>query len=285
MNTLDAAAARILSPLSELLQRPLQLAQSETGNSFAIRTGIPRVSVVATDGRSFNDAERQLVLALFDVVRMAEESEARFQELENRMLSLQRENLDLTVKNRVLSEVSSRDSLTGLYNRGYVIEKLDSEINRSVRHGSPMSLLLLDIDHFKNINDTYGHAAGDEVLKAVGKLLRESCRVYDVPGRYGGEEFCILLPETHVGNTTIVAERIRKRLETTQLPCGDATATVTASIGIAGVDSGPNEGVLSPAALIERADRALYSAKHRGRNRIEMFDAALIEGADEGLNH
>ena len=117
------------------------------------------------------------------------------------MLSLQRENLDLVVKNRMLSEVSSRDALTGLYNRWFVIEKIDSEMNRALRHGSPMSLLMLDIDHFKRVNDTWGHGAGDQVLKAIGKLLRDSCRVYDVPGRYGGEEFCIVLPETRPGNT------------------------------------------------------------------------------------
>ena len=98
------------------------------------------------------------------------------------MLSLQRENLDLVVKNRTLSEVSSRDSLTGLYNRWFVIEKIDSEMNRALRHGSPMSLIMLDIDHFKRVNDTWGHGAGDEVLQGIGKLLRDSCRVYDVPG-------------------------------------------------------------------------------------------------------
>ncbi len=157
------------------------------------------------------------------MLRLVEESEARYEELEQRMLSLQRENLDLVVKNRLLSEVSSRDTLTGLYNRWFVIEKIDSEINRSIRHGSPMSLLMLDVDHFKRINDTWGHSAGDQVLQGIGKLLRDSCRVYDVPGRYGGEEFCIVLPETKTGNTTVVAERIRSRLDSTELPCGETS--------------------------------------------------------------
>ena len=288
MDSFESAAGRILVPLSELLHKPLYLVDGqspEAGNTFAVRVAVPRVAVVSADGSPFSEEERRMIHELFQVVRLAAESEARYQELEQRMLSLQRENLDLVVRNRLLSEVSSRDALTGLYNRWFVIEKIDTEINRALRHGSPMSLLMLDIDHFKRINDTWGHAAGDQVLQAIGKLLRDSCRVYDVPGRYGGEEFCILLPETRVGNTTIVAERIRQRLEATEMPCGDTNIVMTASIGIAGMEAPDATEILSPAALIDRADRALYSAKRRGRNRIEMWDHALLEGADEATNH
>jgi diguanylate cyclase (GGDEF)-like protein len=288
MTTFELAAARILAPLSELLHKPMHLVDGQSpdaNNTFAIRLNMPRVAIVAADGSPFTDHERRLILELFDCIRVAHESESRYQELEQRMLSLQRENLDLTVRNRNLSEVSSRDTLTGLYNRWYVIEKIDSELNRAMRHGSPMSLLMLDIDHFKRINDTWGHPAGDEVLRAVGKLLRESCRIYDVPGRYGGEEFCIVLPETKPGNTTVVAERIRQRLESTALSYGDGSVAVTASIGIAGTDSDTEGEVLSPAALIDRADRALYSAKSRGRNRIEMWERALFDGVDAVGGH
>ena len=288
MQTFESAVTRILPPLSELLHRPLYVVDGqspEAGNTFAVRMSMPRVAIVAADGKPFSESERRLVQELFDVVRIAEESEERYCELEQRMLSLQRENLDLVVRNRALNEVSSRDTLTGLYNRWYVIEKIDSEINRAIRHGSPMSLLMIDIDHFKRINDTWGHPAGDQVLAAIGKLLRDSCRVYDVPGRYGGEEFCIVLPETRPGSTTTVAERIRQRLETTELACGESKIAVTASIGIAGMDALASEEILSPAALIDRADRALYSAKSRGRNRIEMWDRALLEGAESAIGH
>ncbi|HEY0372937.1 MAG TPA: GGDEF domain-containing protein [Thermoanaerobaculia bacterium] len=286
MQTFESAATRILSPLSELLHRPLQLVDSHTAehsHAFAVRLAMPRVSIIALDGRPFADAERRLIVEMFDVLRLVEESEARYEELEHRMLSLQRENLDLVVKNRLLSEVSSRDTLTGLYNRWFVMEKIDSELNRSLRHGSPMSLLMLDIDHFKRVNDTWGHSAGDQVLQGIGKLLRDCCRVYDVPGRYGGEEFCIVLPETKTGNTTVVAERIRHRLESTALQCGDTSIAMTASIGIAGMDE-PNGDALSPAGLIERADRALYTAKNRGRNRVEMWDSAFL-AADAASGH
>lgn len=278
MSIVENTASRILPPLASLLRKPLALADSRTSearNAFAVRLPLPQFSIVAGDGSSFSDEERRMIIELFDVLRVAEESEARFRELENRMLSLQRENLDLTVKNRTLSEVSSRDALTGLYNRCYVIEKLDSEINRALRHGSPMALLMLDVDHFKQINDTYGHSTGDQVLQAIGQLLRDSCRVYDVPGRYGGEEFCIVLPETKLGNTTVVAERIRTKLASASLKAGDAALSVTASIGIAGIDE--TGGALSPADLIDRADRALYRAKDRGRNRVEMWNDVAVE--------
>lgn len=288
MQSFESVAARILEPLSELLHKPLSLVDGqspEARNAFAIRLSTPRMALVSTDGNPFTDGERRLIDELFGVVRLAGESEARYEELEQRMLSLQRENLDLVVRNRTLSEVSSRDSLTGLYNRWFVIEKIDSEMNRALRHGSPMSLLMLDIDHFKRVNDTWGHGAGDQVLQAIGKLLRDSCRVYDVPGRYGGEEFCIVLPETKPGSTSVVAERIRSRLEATSLPCGDTSIVVTASIGIAGLDVPEGNELMSPAALIDRADRALYSAKNRGRNRVELWDHAVFEGASDATSH
>jgi diguanylate cyclase (GGDEF)-like protein len=288
MHPFESAAGRILVPLSELLRRPLHLVDSqssEAGKSFAVRFTSPRVAIVSSDGATFSDIERRLIQELFDVVRVAEESEARYVELEQRMMSLQRENLDLVVRNRTLSEVSSRDSLTGLYNRWFVIEKLDSELNRAMRHGSPMSLLMLDVDHFKRVNDTFGHAAGDQVLQGIGKVLRDSCRVYDVAGRYGGEEFCIVLPETKPGNTSVVAERIRSRLESTEIPCGETSIVVTASIGIAGMDTPADSEVLSPAALLDRADRALYSAKNRGRNRVEMWDSELLQGVEDATGH
>jgi diguanylate cyclase (GGDEF)-like protein len=134
---------------------------------------------------------------------------------------------------------------------------------------------MLDIDHFKRVNDAFGHAAGDGVLRSVAQVLRDSCRVYDVPGRYGGEEFCVVLPETKTGNTTVVAERIRERMASSSFNVGADSVVVTASIGIAGIDSMEGEGIVSPSILIDRADRALYSAKHHGRNRVELWDVAM----------
>lgn len=278
MSILESATSRILAPLSALLRRPLKLASGQPAQAthvFAVRDAGARLSVVAQDGMAFSPDERQLLNEIFQVMHIADESDARFRELERRMLLLQRENLDLIIRNRALSEATARDTLTGLYNRSYLVEKLDSEISRALRHNSPMAVLMLDIDHFKRVNDSYGHSAGDQVLQCVGKVLKESCRVYDVPGRYGGEEFCIVLPETRIGNTTIVAERIRERLAATSIPVNDGSVIVTASIGIAGIESAPTEGVLSPGALLERADRALYSAKNLGRNRVELWTGGV----------
>jgi len=206
-------------------------------------------------------------------------------DLHERIAHLSKDNLELIMKNRVLAEVSARDALTGLYNRWFVIEKIESEINRSLRHGSSMALLMIDLDHFKDVNDTYGHTAGDEVLRDVARVLKESCRVYDVPGRYGGEEFCVVLPETTLHSTPTVAERIRQRLEQNAREIGGASVIVTASIGIAGVEGDGTDPVLSPGMLIERADRALYSAKNHGRNCVAVWDSGLSGGRPLETNH
>lgn len=248
---------RILRPLSSLLKAPLEMDHASRG-------------VRRADGQPLDIVERELLGEVLDLIGHAHENDVRLRALEERVTALQFENLDLMAKNSFLSEISARDSLTGLYNRWYVMEKIDSEMNRSVRNGQPMSVLMLDLDHFKQINDSYGHPAGDSVLKSVGQTLRESCRVYDVPGRYGGEEFCIVLPETKVNGTQTVAERIRSRVESASVMIGDSEIKVTASIGVAGMDS-TEDGVLSASALIERADRALYTAKHQGRNRVEFW--------------
>lgn len=269
----EDAAGRIVRSLSTLFDRELTVidpSADHDGRSFFLTP-----SLAISEDAALGEAERALIRDVAAMIRFADERDVRVRELEERLAGAERENLDLAAKNRVLSEISARDALTGLYNRWYVMEKIDSEMNRSLRHGCPVSLLMLDIDHFKRINDSFGHTAGDHVLRAVGQVLRDSCRVYDVPGRYGGEEFCVVLPETKVGNTTVVAERIRTRLERSRFDVGDDNVVVTASIGIAGIDSVEEEGVVSPSTLIDRADRALYSAKNRGRNRIEMWDSQM----------
>lgn len=281
----DEAAERILPPLSHLLKRTLRVDEStKVADAFAVHLALGNLSVVA-ENEPFSDNERQFIRNVFDVVRSAEENDVRARDLQERLTRLELQNLELIMTNRVLSEVTARDSLTGLYNRWYVMDKIESEINRSLRHGSPMALMLLDIDHFKRINDTFGHTAGDQVLQSVGKLLKESCRVYDVPGRYGGEEFCVLLPQMEVGNSPSVAERIQHRLASNEMSFGGASVTVTASIGIAGLDAAGGQSPLSPTALIDRADRALYTAKNRGRNRYEIWDAGLTNMAPDDISH
>jgi diguanylate cyclase (GGDEF)-like protein len=284
MRRIAEAAGQVLRPLSSLLSTRLKLENGTAAdeNSSTVNIAGSNLVVRAADSRPFTDTEREFLREVFDLIRLAEQTDARMRAFEDRIGRLEGENLDLLMQNRTLSEISARDSLTGLYNRWYVMEKIDSEMNRALRHGSPMSVLMLDLDHFKKVNDSFGHSVGDEVLKVVGQVLRESCRVYDVAGRYGGEEFCVVLPETRVGNTKQVAERIRSRLASTELPVGSSSITVTASIGVAGMDSVSDEGVVSAAALLDRADRALYAAKHHGRNRVELW---LPEAPPSATSH
>jgi two-component system, cell cycle response regulator len=161
---------------------------------------------------------------------------------------------------------ATRDALTGVHNRRWFDEALGSELAFSRRHVRPLSLLLLDIDFFKRINDTHGHPGGDRVLAAIGELVSTVVRREDAVARYGGEEFAILLRDTDGTAARACAERIRRAIETATITHMARTIPVTASIGVATV-RGATAGTSS--ALIDAADRCLYQAKERGRNRVE----------------
>lgn len=165
---------------------------------------------------------------------------------------------------RLIEESSKIDALTGLHNRRWLEDTYQREIKRSNAGNYPLSTIMLDIDHFKNVNDTYGHLAGDQVLVAVAQTINESLRPTDMPVRYGGEEFTVFLPSTSLENARIVAERLRKNMERTKiaLPSGKVL-NVTISIGVA--ERIPSDTV---SGIIERADKALYHAKENGRNRV-----------------
>lgn len=160
-------------------------------------------------------------------------------------------------------QLSVTDALTGLLNRRYIEERLIEEVKRSNRHGYPMSFVMLDVDHFKSYNDQFGHPAGDEALKIVGQVLRDTLRGADVAARYGGEEFAILLPQTTSDEAAVIAERLRVNVESAEFPCRD----VTVSIGVA---SGSAE-LCTTDGLIKAADRALYDAKRNGRNLVRIY--------------
>ncbi|BBD06758.1 GGDEF domain-containing protein [Desulfovibrio ferrophilus] len=158
------------------------------------------------------------------------------------------------------------DDLTGLFNRRYFTAELQKEIERSRRLKRPMALLMADIDHFKDFNDTFGHAGGDKALASVGSIMRKSARLMDQAIRYGGEEFAFILPHTSKEDAIVVAERLRVAMEShTPLDSvGDPLRPVTLSIGLSAC---PDDGE-DPIALIEAADRALYRAKGQGRNQV-----------------
>jgi diguanylate cyclase (GGDEF)-like protein len=169
----------------------------------------------------------------------------------------------------ILEHENVTDPLTGIYNRRYLDRRLKDEVRRAHRYGFPLSVLLLDIDHFKQLNDQCGHQFGDVVLKAVSQTIAQSARASDVVARYGGEEILVIATNTSVGDAIHLGERLRSLIEKMDLdrldhdvPCKSSRTTV--SVGVAGLsDETSNEGL-----LIENADSALYQAKREGRNRV-----------------
>lgn len=153
-----------------------------------------------------------------------------------------------------------RDSMTGLYNHQYIVSNLEEEITRSERYKIPLSIIVLDVDNFKKVNDTYGHVMGDSVLKRVSKTIKTQCRTMDKIGRYGGDEFLIVLPETGLEKAVVLARRLMEAVESL---ASDKTGKVTVSMGIAQLEEGE-----TVSAFIERADDKLYAAKRAGRNRF-----------------
>ena len=156
------------------------------------------------------------------------------------------------------------DSLTSLYNRRHLFELADREFQRARRYRIPLSIMMVDIDEFKRVNDTYGHAIGDQVLQGVAECCRKELRGVDVIGRYGGDEFVALLPETGLPAACQVAERLRRSIAERVLDTRAGRVAVTVSLGIAVMD----DEHLTPETLIDRADKALYVAKQNGRNRV-----------------
>ncbi len=162
-----------------------------------------------------------------------------------------------------VQEHSVRDALTGCFNRAHTSDALDTEIGRSRRSGTPLSVLMFDVDHFKRVNDTYGHLSGDAVLSAVGQRLRHVLRKSDIRCRFGGDEFMVVLPDTPESGALRVAEWLRSEMEQIKI---DANPPIRVSISV-GITTAFG-GDTSAAALIERADRALYEAKAAGRNCV-----------------
>ncbi len=166
------------------------------------------------------------------------------------------------------AEAAIVDPASGLFNRPYFQSRLEEELQRSSRHATPVSLLMIDIDGFKAINDTFGHVAGDTVIRDVSDILRRSVRVFDVCARYGGEEFAVLMPGSGVDSATAIAERIRRRIQAFQsVETAFDNLRVTVSIGVA--ESRKGAGARE---MIERADSALYVAKRAGKNRVSTSD-------------
>jgi diguanylate cyclase (GGDEF)-like protein len=167
-----------------------------------------------------------------------------------------------------LRDQATRDSLTRLWNRSSILTELARELARAARESRPLGVVIVDLDHFKHINDTYGHLAGDAVLREAARRMQNSIRQYDSIGRYGGEEFLILFPGCSEADSYAQAERLRRQLALTEMPVNDSSVRVTASFGV--TVALPGE-IWTEEELIRTADEALYIAKKSGRNRVEIL--------------
>jgi len=191
-----------------------------------------------------------------------------FIELHRYRMELEGAQQKIIVQKKELEELSITDDLTGLYNRRYLNTILRQEFDRSTRYGSDFAVLMLDLDHFKNVNDTYGHVFGDHVLRELSRQIMSAIRSSDFAFRFGGEEITLILPQTDVKGAAQTAEHIRSRLASEPIVDGIHSATITISIGITAFMQNFSEDRND---LISLADQALYLAKDKGRNRIEIY--------------
>jgi diguanylate cyclase (GGDEF)-like protein len=179
--------------------------------------------------------------------------------------------LENVISNEMLKYIGLTDALTGVYNRRYIDRRLVEEVARARRQGYRLSCLYIDVDHFKQVNDTYGHQAGDDVLREVASRIKAELRMSDALGRFGGEEFVVLLIDADVESASVVAQRIRASVANQLFLLGEGQGlAVTVSIGVAALDESERELAIEDAAqeLVAQADGALYEAKQQGRDRV-----------------
>lgn len=224
-------------------------------------------SVMAATLRTWDD--------VFGAVYVSAREPNAFTERHRELLVMFARHVVYPIQRERLQALATTDVMTGLSNHRAFRARLKDEVDRARRYAHPLSLILLDIDHFKRVNDTLGHRAGDLLLSQIGGMLRRNSRGIDFAARYGGEEMAILCPETRPEDAAVVAERIRQAIEGRRFELADAgTVSITVSLGVAGVP----ESAGDEAALVEEADRALYAAKAKGRNRV--CQAPLLHSAD-----
>jgi diguanylate cyclase (GGDEF)-like protein len=233
-----------------------------------------RVEFMGEFSESFNAMVVQLDQTLKEVVKKESELSKANAELLKEITIRKQTEAALRESEEAFRHMAITDSLTGLYNRRHFNQLAESEITRALRYTRPLSVMMLDIDFFKRVNDTFGHTSGDMVLKMVAKTVKERVRSNDIPARYGGEEFIVLLPETTAADAAIVAENLRCSIEASTAQGEKHPITITASFGVSDhlekTKSIPNERVISE--FISKADQALYASKNAGRNRVTVFE-------------
>lgn len=230
--------------------------KSDSFISYPIMIGGRKIGVLnvtdSIDGEVYNESDLELLNTISPQLAVALDR-----------TSLKRQAVELR-------QISITDPLTGLLNRRYLAERLSEEINRSQRHGYPMSFMMIDVDEFKSYNDKFSHPEGDKALQIVGQCLKATLRAADVAARYGGEEFSILLPQTNINEAFVIAERLRQKVESTDFP----NRKVTISIGI----STCSAEMCDAKTLMSAADKALYQAKGKGRNNVQIYRQSRTAG-------
>ncbi len=204
-----------------------------------------------------------------EMVGAPEEQEEKSEHFERMLRDLSR-HISLAVKTTLLQDQAHSDTMTGLYNKGYFLDQLPRFVHFAQRKSDPLALIMLDIDHFKSINDNYGHLTGDRILEALARILKSNLRKYDTAYRYGGEELAVILPSASLSQALKLGERIRKKVESRTFR-GEKKERIrlTVSIGVAEL----SEEMSDPSKLISRADQALYKAKEAGRNQVQALAA------------
>ncbi|MCW8889039.1 MAG: GGDEF domain-containing protein, partial [Sedimenticola sp.] len=192
----------------------------------------------------------------------------------NRLATISAICLENTANREHLVVAGLTDALTGLHNRRYLDRRLEEEVTRALRYQHPLSCLFIDADHFKRINDTHGHGAGDSVLREIALRVKECLRASDIATRFGGEEFALLLPQTDAHEACTLAERIRQRIQDKAITIhGGESVAVTVSVGVAPMRFEASTEVATVSKqLLDESDRALYLAKASGRNRVQLAE-------------
>lgn len=234
--------------------------------------------VIATVGRAL---EKRRILVenkrLVDYLTQANaQIEAMNKGLEEQVAERTRQLLEA---NERLEQLSMTDDVTGLYNQRFLFERLDEEYRRARRHREELTVMMIDIDHFKGVNDHHDHLFGSRVLKRLGGVLREGVRSVDFVVRYGGDEFAIILPHTRLTDAVPVAERLRATVEAADFGEGAESCRITMSIGLAAIDSAGD----GPRALLRAADKAMYVAKAGGRNCVATMDGGRARTVVAGI--
>ncbi len=242
------------------------------GNAFDVMEALrqnnsPTPVIVITGHADEVTASQAIQAGAADYLNKKEVTGESLHQSINNILEKQRLQMEIRAAMGKMAEMATTDELTKLYNRRYCTEALERDIARTSRYGGELTVCLIDLDNFKKINDSYGHAAGDVVLTEVAKLLTKNMRTADCLGRYGGEEFLAILPNTNCDSTALVCERFRKAVANHAFAFNEVHFQITVSIGIAQME----DNRLSMTDLINRADQALYKAKEAGRNRIEVY--------------